>query len=198
MVVFLFRRICVVCLCPVCIMLQFCWGPDYSELLSAQYLARCLEPDNVYQSITTMEPHKRRMKEILFARHHNTVEPMMIADDRKATLQAIYTDAVNKAANSQEMNVVLVDCPPPINNMEKDLTRKERATLSQLRSGYYGLLGSYKSRIKKDECLNLCWIPHDVKHCFVSPAYSTTLTLEQTNGLHLGTQLSYSERPRLR
>ena len=68
----------------------------HSELLSAQYLTRCLEPGNVCHSITTREIPKRRMKETLSTRHHSTVEPIMIADNRKATLQAIYTDAVNQ------------------------------------------------------------------------------------------------------
>ena len=70
---------------------------EHSELPSAQYLARCLEPGNVCHAITTREPPRRRMKEILFTRHSKTVEPMMLADNRKATLQAIHTDAVNKA-----------------------------------------------------------------------------------------------------
>ena len=37
---------------------------EHSELLSAQYLARCLEPKNVCHSYH----HKRRMKETLFTR----------------------------------------------------------------------------------------------------------------------------------
>ena len=123
---------------------------EYSRLLYAQYLARCLEPGNVCHSITTRETPKRRMKATLFTRHRNTVEAMMLADNRKATLQAIHTDAVNKAVKDQKKNIVLDDLPNPINNSEKDLTRTERATLAQLRSGYCKLLGSYKSRIKKD------------------------------------------------
>ena len=47
---------------------------EHSELLSAQYLARCLEPDNVNFSITTREPPKRMMKETLFTRHRSAVE----------------------------------------------------------------------------------------------------------------------------
>ena len=105
---------------------------EHSELLSAQYLARCLEPGNVCHSITTRETPKRWMKETLFTRHRNTVEPMMLAPNRKATLQAIHTDAVNKAVKDQKKNIVLDDLPHPINNSEKDLTRKERATLAQL------------------------------------------------------------------
>ena len=108
---------------------------EHSELLSAQYLARCLEPGNVGHSITTKETSKRRMKETLFNRHRNTAEPMMLADNRKATLRDIHTDAVNKAVKDQK-KILLDDLPHPINNSEKDLTRKERVTLAQLRSGY--------------------------------------------------------------
>ena len=95
---------------------------EHSELLSAQYLARYLEPENVNNSITTRDPPKRRMKETLFTRHCSTVEPMMIAKDRKATLQAIHT--VNQAVTSLRKNVVLDDYPPLINISEKELTRK--------------------------------------------------------------------------
>ena len=82
---------------------------EYSELLSAQYLARCLEPENVCHSIPTRETPKRRMKETIFTRHLNTVEAMMLADNRKATLQATHTDTVNKAVKDQENNIVLDD-----------------------------------------------------------------------------------------
>ena len=34
---------------------------EHSEPLSAQYLARCLEPENVNNPITTRETSKRRM-----------------------------------------------------------------------------------------------------------------------------------------
>ena len=108
---------------------------EHSELLYVQYLARCLEPGNVCHSITTRETPKRRMKDTLFTRHRNTVEPMMLANNRKATFQAIRSDAVNKAVKDQKMNIVLDGLPHPINDPEKHLTRKERATLAQLRSG---------------------------------------------------------------
>ena len=116
---------------------------EHSELLSAQYLARCLEPGNVCHSITTSETPKRRMKETLFTRHRNTVEPMMLTNNRKATLQAIHSDAVNKGVKYQLKNLVLDGLPHPINDSEKDLTSKERATLPQLRSRYCKLLGSF-------------------------------------------------------
>ena len=104
---------------------------------------------------------------------------MMVKNDRKATLQALHTAAVVKAVQCHERNVVLDGRPPHISNSEKELTRKERSTLAQLRSGYCRLLGSYKSRIKKDANLDVCadcgTAPHDVKHLFVCPAHLTTL-----------------------
>ena len=149
---------------------------EHSELLSAQYLARCLEPGNVCHPITTRATPERQMKETLYNRHRNTVEPMMVNNDRKATLHALHTAAVVKAV---QRNVVLDGWSPPINNSEKELTRKERSTLAQLRSGHYRLLVSYKSRIRKDASLDVCadcgTTPHDVKHLFVCPAHPTTL-----------------------
>ena len=70
---------------------------EKSELLSILYLARCLEPRNVCHPITTRATPERQMKETLYTRHRNTVEPMMVKHDRKATLQALHTDAVDKA-----------------------------------------------------------------------------------------------------
>ena len=111
---------------------------EHSELLSTQCLARCLEPGNVINSITTMDTPKRRIKQTVFTRHRSTVEPMMVANDRKYALRAIHTSTDNQAVNRQEVvNVVFDDRPPLINNYEKDLTRKERTTLAQLRSGHY-------------------------------------------------------------
>ena len=70
---------------------------EHSELLSAQYLARCLEPGNVCHPITTRAIPERQIKETLYTRHQNTVEPMMAKNDRKVTLQALHTAAVVKA-----------------------------------------------------------------------------------------------------
>ena len=64
---------------------------EHSELLSAQYLARYLEPGNVCYPITTRAIPERQVKETLYTRHQNTVEPMMVKNDRKATLQALHT-----------------------------------------------------------------------------------------------------------
>ena len=179
---------------------------EHSELLSAQYLARCLEPGNVCHPITTRATPERQMKETLYTRHRNTVKPMMAKNDRKATLQApqaLHTAAVVKAVQCHEKNVVLDGRPPPINNSEKELTRKERSTLAQLRSGYCRLLGSYKSRIKKDANLDVCTARRLMMSSIFSfpgsPDYTDTVRpMEQTDGRCPGTQLSRGKRPRLK
>ena len=51
---------------------------ENSELLYAQYLAICLEPGNVCHPITTRDTPEIQMKETLYSRHRNTVEPMMV------------------------------------------------------------------------------------------------------------------------
>ena len=98
---------------------------------------------------------------------------------RAGCIRLVHSDAVNKAVKGQKNNIVLDDLPHPINDSEKDITRKERATITQLSSGYCKLLGSYKSRIKKDASLDVCAdcgkTPHDVKHIFAFPAHPTTL-----------------------
>ena len=177
---------------------------EHSELLSVQYLARCLEPENVNFSITTRELPMRIIKETLFTRHRSVVEPPIIAKDRKTTLQAIHTMAVNQAVNSLGRNVVLDDRPPVINISEKELTRKERTTLAQLRSGHCRLLGSYKSRISKEVSLDVCAdcgkTPHDVKHLLPSSSndHDTVGLMEQICGHNSRTRLSRGRNNRLR
>ena len=72
------------------------------------------------------------MKETLYTRHRDTVVPMMVKNDRKGTL---HTNALLNAVKCHERNVVLDGRPPPISSSKKELTRKERSTLAQLRSG---------------------------------------------------------------
>ena len=147
------------------------------------------------------------MKKTLFTRHRNTVEPMMLANNRKATLLAIHSDAVNNAVKDQKNNIVLDGLPSPIRaTQKKTYTRKERATLAQLRSGYFKLLGSYKSRIRKDASLDVCAdcskTPTRRQASFRLPGsfddIDSVRPVEQTNGIYPGIQLSRGGTPRLR
>ena len=56
---------------------------EHSELLSAHYFAKCIEPYNACHSITTRDLLKRRLQDTLFTRHRHTVEPVMVETIRK-------------------------------------------------------------------------------------------------------------------
>ena len=151
---------------------------EHSEMLSAQYLVNCLEEDHVCHGITTQAPRPRPMKQTLYSSHHTTVLPRLVADKKKS-LQNVHTYAVEKAIQQQGNNRVLNGRPPPISEDELRLNRRQRSTLSQLRSGHCQLLQAYKHRVKKepsDICTDCGTSPQDVAHLFSCTAHPTDLT----------------------
>ena len=102
---------------------------DHSDMLSAQYLVKCLEEEHVSHGITIQEPRPRPMKETLHSRHHSTVLPKL-GSSRMESHQNLHTHAVDSAIQLQGNNRVLKKRPPPISNEEKRLTRRQRCTLS--------------------------------------------------------------------
>ena len=137
----------------------------------------CLETENVCHHITTMDHPPREMKETLFTRHNQTVVPLL-ANTKKASHQAVHTSFVNTAINNMTDNRVLNYRPPPISDEETYLTRRQRATLSQLRSGHCKLLNSYKKRLKQTDsssCPDCGMDPQDVPHLFNCTAHPTAL-----------------------
>ena len=74
---------------------------DHSELLSAQYLARCLEPGNVSHSITTREIPKKPMKETLFKDQKKNI----VLDDLQASLRVPgSSDDINSVRPMEQTN----------------------------------------------------------------------------------------------
>ena len=145
------------------------------------------------------------MKETQFTRHHSTVEPMMIAKDRKATLQVIHTMAVNQAITSLRRNVVLDDRPPLINISLKEPTRRDRTTLAQLRSDIVD--SSAPTRAESVRMLASTFAPTAARHNTMLIISSiaqlihdndTVGLMEQTSGRNRGTQLSRGRSARLR
>ena len=108
---------------------------DHSDMLSVQYLVNCLEEDHVNHGITIQEPRPRPMKETLHSRHHSTVLPRL-GSNRMESHQNLHTHAVYSAIQLQGNNRVLNKRPPPISDEEQRLNRRQRCTLSQLRSGH--------------------------------------------------------------
>ena len=95
-------------------------------------------------------PPPREMNETLFIRNSHTMLPLLSITG-KNTLQAIYISFVNTAMDNMTDNGVLNNQPPSINNEDTFLSRRQRATLSQIRSGHCKLLNSYKKRLKQTD-----------------------------------------------
>ena len=140
---------------------------DHLSLLSAQYLVHCLDTETFCHHMTTLDHPPREMKETAFT--------------KKASLQAVHISFVNTAIDNMTDNRVLNYRPPPISDEEIYLTRRQRATLPQLRCGHCKFLNSYRKRLKQTDsssCPDCGMDPQDVPHLYNCTAQPTTLTPE--------------------
>ena len=150
---------------------------DHLNLLSAQYLVQCLDTENVCHHITKMDLPPREMKETIFTRHYQTVLPLL-TNNRKDTLQALHTSFVNTAICNIKGNRVFNIRLPSINDEETLLQRRQRITLSHLRSEHCKLLYSYTKRLKQSDtsrCPDCGMDPQDVPHLFDCVAHPNDL-----------------------
>ena len=115
------------------------------------------------------------MKHTSHTRHYPTVQSLLAAT-KKGTLQAVHTEVVTRAINSQQPNRVLRNRPPSISSEEDIhvLRRSQRTTLSQLRSGHCRLLNRLKSTVDL-RCPDCGVNTHDVPHLFNCTAHLNTL-----------------------
>ena len=153
---------------------------DHSDMLSAQYLLNCLEEDHVCHGIITQEPRPRPMKETLHSIHNSTVLPR-IGASRKENHRNLHTYAVDSATKLLGNNTVLKERPPPISDEEQRLNRRQRCTVSQLRSGHCHPLQDYKHMVfgePSDICTDCGASPQDVRHLFACNKHPTDLSLE--------------------
>ena len=96
-------------------------------------MAKCLDDDHPCHYITRRPPPPRAMKETLHSKYGNLVQQQPTS---KQVAKALHTTIVAKTIDSLRPNVILSGRPPPIDKSEKQLSRHQRTTLAQLRSGY--------------------------------------------------------------
>ena len=101
---------------------------QHSDLLSAQYLVQCLDPDHVCHNITTMDDPPHQMKHTLHTRHYPTVQPLLAATE-KETLQAVHTESSCHQGH-QQPNRVLHNRPPPFSSETHLGDHKEQLCLN--------------------------------------------------------------------
>ena len=98
----------------------------------------------------------------------------------KKIIDDIHTEAVKKSIAKLEPNPLLNAPPPPISPSEATLTRKQRTTLAQLRSGQCQLLNDYKvltGRAQSALCPECLFRRHTVPHIFECDAAPTNLNI---------------------
>ena len=103
--------------------------------------------------------NSRAMKETLHSRHHSTVLPRL-GSNRMESHQNLHTHALHSAIQLQGNNRVLKKHPPPISDEEQRLNRRQRCTLSQLRSGRCHLLHDYKHRVNQATSVQTVELQH--------------------------------------
>ena len=121
------------------------------------------------------------MKETLHSRHHSTVLPRL-GSNRMESHQNRHTHAVDSAIKLQGNNRVLKKRPPLISDEEKRLNRRQRYTLSQLRSGHCHLLQdckhNYGVRRTKRICTDCGASPQDMRYMFACTSHPTDFSPE--------------------
>ena len=85
---------------------------EHSDLLSAQYLVKCLDHENVCHNITTLDQPPCMMKHTLYSKHHTTIAPLL-ADTTKESLkesrQSTQRLSPNQEGNRQSIEYYAID-----------------------------------------------------------------------------------------
>ena len=147
---------------------------DHSDMLYVQYLVNCLEEDHVSHGITNQEP--RRMKETPFQTSLNCSSQTWLKQDGKPSESAHTCGRFSYSTPRK-----LEKRPPPISGEDQRLNRRQRCTLSQLRSGHCHLLQYHKRRVFGELryiCTDCGGSPQDVRHLFACTTHPTELSPE--------------------
>lgn len=138
---------------------------EHSDLLNAQYVAKCLRPDHPCHDHVTRPPRPRPIRETPQSRYLEHVNSVLQANGgelksdepahRKLILSRLHTRAVEQAIADAPINKVLGTQPLPIHPSNASLEQGPRTRLCQLRSGECSLLHTYKNKLDP-EVSNLC------------------------------------------
>ena len=157
---------------------------DHLRLLSAQFLARAMQPIHPSHATVVAPDGLRCRKPTLLASVGDLVAPHLVdgvipPGAYPEVIKSIHTQVVREAIDKSQPNRVLGFRPPRISPTEACLPRLSRTTLSQLRSGHCARLNDYLYRIDRsdsDNCPDCLTLPASVQHLFECPANPTNLT----------------------
>ena len=155
---------------------------EHLNMLCSQFLATCLQESHPSFPIVTADSGPRTVKQTLQRRYIGEVErytgeATQIADAAIAR-QLIHRGAVGESIEARGTNRVLGITAPAIDPTERELPRKTRRLLAQMRSGFCIALNDYRHRIGLSTtsiCPCCRQDEHTVQHVFECPEYPTTL-----------------------
>ena len=156
------------------------------EMLNQQFLVNTLKSSHPLHSVVTAPYGPRKMKETLHSKYASSVDQHLsngLTDpaQHSSILKSIHTSAVAASINRLGVNPLLGTRPLPISPSERRLSRPQRTTLSQLRSGHCQLMQDYRVRVGQsttDVCPVCNSQPHTVSHLFDCAAALTSLTVK--------------------
>ena len=112
------------------------------DMLSQQSLVSALRPNHLSHTVVTAPSGPRSKKNTLQSKHIAAVSPLLSNGTTdpatyRATLKTIHTDSVSRVVDDPNFSFsrVLGGNRPAISPSESSLSRAERSTLAQLRSG---------------------------------------------------------------
>ena len=157
----------------------------HCEMLSKQYLLATQKPDHPCHVDLASPPPARVMKKTLKSKFGSEVKELIPPDglddtSYKSSLKEIHTKDVRAAIRNTKNNPVLNTPAPEVHKSERNLPRKTRSTLAQLRSGYSSHLNSTLSRINNEiqnKCPYCSQTPHNTNHLFSCPSKPTRLNV---------------------
>ena len=123
------------------------------------------------------------MKHTLSSRHGDSIARFVTdgaidPSQYRNILDTLHTEAVQQTIERLEPNPLLNERPPPISPSETTLTRRQRTTLAQLRSGQCHLLNDYQvltGRAQSALCPECLFRRHSVPHLFECDANQSNL-----------------------
>ena len=161
---------------------------DHLRLLSAQFLAKCLQPSHPSHDVVLLDKgYRQDKKETLRSSVFHLVEPyvndqgIIAPGTYQATIKAIHTDIVSEAVDRLAPNRVLQQRPPLVHPINDYLPRETQCALRRLRSGFSISLRDYQLRIGNiadDLCPDCGTEPQSVRHLFNCPAFPTRLAVD--------------------
>ena len=164
---------------------KYAFVSDHLSMLCTQSLASFSRDSHPSNAVVTLPSGPRSMKATLQSKHRPLLEPHLVDGEvnqgnYNSILKSIHTAAVSETISNLAPNPLLGTAPPPISPSEKRLSRIQRTTLSQLRSGHCKLLGDYQvltGRSVSALCPECLFRRQTVPHLFNCDARPTQLTL---------------------